>query len=131
MLYEVITPRHCAAGQTARPPRQIAAQTPVITSYSIHYTKLYENLVIAGVPPEQQAQIQALAEQYGLLDPVSRQRENSMACVALPTCPLAMAEAERFLPAFVTRIEALLAKHGVPDDSLIFRVTGCPNGCVV
>ncbi len=88
-----------------------------------------QNLIIAGVPPEQQAQIQALAEQYGLLAPVSRQRENSMACVALPTCPLAMAEAERFLPAFVTRIEALLAKHGVPDDSLIFRVTGCPNGC--
>ena len=52
-----------------------------------------------------------------------------MACVALPTCPLAMAEAERFLPAFVTRIEDVLAKHGLGEEHIIFRVTGCPNGC--
>lgn len=89
-----------------------------------------QNLIIAGVPAEQKAQIEALARQYGLLDDsVSEQRRNSMACVALPTCPLAMAEAERFLPEFVTEIEGVLAKHGVNDDSIIFRVTGCPNGC--
>ena len=88
-----------------------------------------QNLIIAGVPAEQKATIEALAIQYGLLAPVSRQREDSMACVALPTCPLAMAEAERFLPAFVTQIEGVLAKHGIPDESIIFRVTGCPNGC--
>ncbi|WMC10238.1 assimilatory sulfite reductase (NADPH) hemoprotein subunit [Oceanimonas pelagia] len=89
-----------------------------------------QNLIIAGVPAEQKAQIEALARQYGLLDDsVSAQRQNSMACVALPTCPLAMAEAERFLPEFVTEIEGVLAKHGVNDDSIIFRVTGCPNGC--
>lgn len=52
-----------------------------------------------------------------------------MACVALPTCPLAMAEAERMLPAFVTDIEGLLTKHGLANDAIIFRVTGCPNGC--
>ncbi|MCT7654832.1 assimilatory sulfite reductase (NADPH) hemoprotein subunit [Oceanimonas sp. NS1] len=89
-----------------------------------------QNLIIAGVPTEQKAQIEALAREYGLLDDsVSEQRQNSMACVALPTCPLAMAEAERFLPEFVTEIEGVLAKHGVNDDSIIFRVTGCPNGC--
>ncbi|OXY80504.1 assimilatory sulfite reductase (NADPH) hemoprotein subunit [Oceanimonas doudoroffii] len=89
-----------------------------------------QNLIIAGVPTEQKATIEALARQYGLLDDsVSEQRQNSMACVALPTCPLAMAEAERFLPEFVTEIEGVLAKHGVNDDSIIFRVTGCPNGC--
>ena len=88
-----------------------------------------QNLIIAGVPAEQKATIEALAIQYGLLAPVSKQREDSMACVALPTCPLAMAEAERFLPAFVTQIEGVLAKHGIPDESIIFRVTGCPNGC--
>lgn len=88
-----------------------------------------QNLIIAGVPSRQRKKIEELALKYGLLTPVSRQRENSMACVALPTCPLAMAEAERFLPGFVTEIEGLLAKHGVPDDSVIFRVTGCPNGC--
>jgi sulfite reductase (NADPH) hemoprotein beta-component len=88
-----------------------------------------QNLIIAGVPAEQKATIEALATEYGLLAPVSKQREDSMACVALPTCPLAMAEAERFLPAFVTQIEGVLAKHGIPDESIIFRVTGCPNGC--
>jgi len=88
-----------------------------------------QNLIIAGVPARSKKKIEALATEYGLLAPVSRQREESMACVALPTCPLAMAEAERFLPAFVTLIEGVLAKHGIPDDSIIFRVTGCPNGC--
>ncbi|WP_323971327.1 assimilatory sulfite reductase (NADPH) hemoprotein subunit [Aeromonas hydrophila] len=89
-----------------------------------------QNLIIAGVPAGEKARIEGLARQYGLLDDgVSEQRKQSMACVALPTCPLAMAEAERMLPAFVTDIEGLLAKHGLADDAIIFRVTGCPNGC--
>ena len=57
-----------------------------------------QNLIIAGVPARSKKKIEALALEYGLLEPVSKQRESSMACVALPTCPLAMAEAERFLP---------------------------------
>lgn len=89
-----------------------------------------QNLVIAGVPADDKAQIEALARQHGLILPeVSNQRLDSMACVSLPTCPLAMAEAERYLPDAVTELEGLLAKHGVADDSIIFRVTGCPNGC--
>ena len=89
-----------------------------------------QNLIIAGVPASEKARIEALARQYGLLDDgVSEQRKQSMACVALPTCPLAMAEAERMLPAFVTDIEGLLSKHALADDAIIFRVTGCPNGC--
>ncbi|WP_458734250.1 assimilatory sulfite reductase (NADPH) hemoprotein subunit [Zobellella taiwanensis] len=89
-----------------------------------------QNLIIAGVPKKDKAKIEKLALVHGLIDDsVSEQRKNSMACVALPTCPLAMAEAERFLPEFVTEIEGVLAKHGVTDDSIIFRVTGCPNGC--
>ena len=88
-----------------------------------------QNLIIAGVPAAQKAQIEALAQQHGLLESVSPLRLNSMACVALPTCPLAMAEAERFLPGYVTQLEGVLAKHGIPHDSIIFRVTGCPNGC--
>ncbi|PKQ72732.1 assimilatory sulfite reductase (NADPH) hemoprotein subunit [Aeromonas sobria] len=89
-----------------------------------------QNLIIAGVPAGEKARIEGLARQYGLLDDgVSEQRKQSMACVALPTCPLAMAEAERMLPAFVTDIEGLLTKHGLADDAIIFRVTGCPNGC--
>jgi sulfite reductase (NADPH) hemoprotein beta-component len=52
-----------------------------------------------------------------------------MACVAFPTCPLAMAEAERFLPGFVTEVEGLLDKHELTGEHIILRVTGCPNGC--
>lgn len=89
-----------------------------------------QNLVIAGVAAKDKAKIEQLARQHGLLDDgVSNQRKSSMACVSLPTCPLAMAEAERFLPGFVTRLEGLLEKHNLADDAIIFRVTGCPNGC--
>ena len=89
-----------------------------------------QNLIIAGVPLEQKAQIEQLARQYGLLDDNhSEQRKNSMACVSFPTCPLAMAEAERYLPELVTKVEGLLSKHGVADDHIVLRVTGCPNGC--
>jgi sulfite reductase (NADPH) hemoprotein beta-component len=89
-----------------------------------------QNLIIAGVPLEQKAQIEQLARQYGLLDDShSEQRKNSMACVSFPTCPLAMAEAERYLPELVTKVEGLLSKNGVADDHIVLRVTGCPNGC--
>ncbi|MEP1448745.1 MAG: assimilatory sulfite reductase (NADPH) hemoprotein subunit [Paraglaciecola sp.] len=89
-----------------------------------------QNLIVAGVPKEQKAQIEKLAREHGLMsDEVSLQRKDSMACVSLPTCPLAMAEAERYLPDAVTQIEGILAKHGMSDESIIYRVTGCPNGC--
>lgn len=89
-----------------------------------------QNLVIAGVAPADKEKVEALAREHGLIAPaVSNQRLDSMACVSLPTCPLAMAEAERYLPDAVTELEGLLAKHGLADDSVIFRVTGCPNGC--
>ena len=89
-----------------------------------------QNLIVAGVPTELKAQIEKIARDNGLIsDGVSAQRKDSMACVSLPTCPLAMAEAERYLPDAVTQIEAMLAKHGLPDESIIYRITGCPNGC--
>lgn len=89
-----------------------------------------QNLIIAGVAEQDKAHIEQLARQHGLLkDDTSAQRQNSMACVAFPTCPLAMAEAERYLPGLVTNVEELLTKHGVADEHIILRVTGCPNGC--
>ncbi|AMG30912.1 assimilatory sulfite reductase (NADPH) hemoprotein subunit [Grimontia hollisae] len=89
-----------------------------------------QNLVVAGVSKSSKAKIEKIAREHGLIDDgVSEQRKNSMACVAFPTCPLAMAEAERFLPGFVTELEGVMEKHGVGDDHIIFRVTGCPNGC--
>lgn len=89
-----------------------------------------QNLIIAGVPSNQKDIIETLAIKHGLLEAsTSNQRKDSMACVSLPTCPLAMAEAERYLPSAVTELEAILAKHGLADESIIYRVTGCPNGC--
>lgn len=89
-----------------------------------------QNLIVAGVSTEDKAEIERLARAHGLMDDeVSVQRKNSMACVAFPTCPLAMAEAERYLPGLVTDVEAILAKHNVANESIILRVTGCPNGC--
>jgi sulfite reductase (NADPH) hemoprotein beta-component len=56
-------------------------------------------------------------------------RRASMACPALPTCGLALAEAERLLPDILTRLEGLLGELGLPDGEIIVRITGCPNGC--
>ena len=88
-----------------------------------------QNLIVAGVPESEKTRIEEIARAHGLMESVTAQRENSMACVAFPTCPLAMAEAERFLPAFVTRVEAIMDKHGVGAEHIVLRVTGCPNGC--
>lgn len=89
-----------------------------------------QNLIIAGVAQEDKAQIEQIARESGLInDGVSNQRKSSMACVAFPTCPLAMAEAERYLPKLIDDVDAILAKNGLADDSIILRVTGCPNGC--
>lgn len=67
-----------------------------------------QNLIIASVPESQKAKIEKLARDHGLMNAVKPQRENSMACVSFPTCPLAMAEAERFLPSFTDKVEAIL-----------------------
>lgn len=89
-----------------------------------------QNLIVAGVPADQKAVIEKIARDHKLIeDDTSNQKLDSMACVSLPTCPLAMAEAERYLPEAVDRMEGLLSQHGVEDDSIIFRITGCPNGC--
>ncbi|WP_019529003.1 assimilatory sulfite reductase (NADPH) hemoprotein subunit [Dasania marina] len=90
-----------------------------------------QNIIIANITPENRPQIEALVEQYGLQTgpQVSLIRQNSMACVALPTCPLAMAESERYLPSLVTHIEKLAEKHGIADQPITIRMQGCPNGC--
>ena len=70
-------------------------------------------------------------KEYGLdeFETRSALRLNAMACVALPTCGLAMAESERYLPDLITKIEALLDTHGLKDEPITLRMTGCPNGC--
>jgi sulfite reductase (NADPH) hemoprotein beta-component len=90
-----------------------------------------QNLVVARVPASQRARIDALVDAHGLdgFRTASPLRLKSIACVALPTCGLAMAEAERYLPAITTKIEGLLAAHGLADAPIILRISGCPNGC--
>ena len=90
-----------------------------------------QNLVIAGIAPEDRPAIEALVEAHGLAEfqRASPLRRNALACVSLPTCALAMAEAERYLPDFVSLLETRMAAHGLGKDNLHLRITGCPNGC--
>ena len=89
-----------------------------------------QNLIVANVSARDKAKIEKIAREHGLIsDSITSQRENSMACVSLPTCPLAMAEAERFLPQFTDKVDALLNKHGLSHEHIVLRITGCPNGC--
>jgi sulfite reductase (NADPH) hemoprotein beta-component len=88
-----------------------------------------QNVIIANVPSEKRAEIEALVDQYGMMKGASALRRNSMACVALPTCGLALAESERYLPSLMDELEASLASHGLQDDEITIRMTGCPNGC--
>ncbi|PNS09394.1 assimilatory sulfite reductase (NADPH) hemoprotein subunit [Solilutibacter silvestris] len=90
-----------------------------------------QNLVIANIPEDDRTRIDALVAAHGLAlyETASPLRRNAIACVALPTCGLAMAEAERYLPDFLTRFETLLAAHGLAGQAINLRISGCPNGC--
>ncbi|CAI6320659.1 assimilatory sulfite reductase (NADPH) hemoprotein subunit [Bacillus subtilis] len=90
-----------------------------------------QNLMIANVSSDKKEEISALIEQYGLTDGkhYSALRRSSMACVALPTCGLAMAEAERYLPTLLDKVEEIIDENGLRDQEITIRMTGCPNGC--
>lgn len=90
-----------------------------------------QNLVIANIAPGRRAEIETLLDRYGMsgANAGSALRRNSIACVALPTCGLAMAEAERYLPSLITKLEAILKENGLEDDPITIRMSGCPNGC--
>jgi sulfite reductase (NADPH) hemoprotein beta-component len=87
-----------------------------------------QNLVIADVPYDRKAAIDTLLRQHGLTEP-GVLRRNAMACVALPTCGLALAESERYLPELITALEVEYERCGLRDDEIMIRMTGCPNGC--
>ncbi|MGX9133891.1 assimilatory sulfite reductase (NADPH) hemoprotein subunit [Rummeliibacillus sp. JY-2-4R] len=90
-----------------------------------------QNVMIANVPSNDKEKIQSLIEQYHLTDgkQYSALRRNSIACVALPTCGLAMAESERYLPSLITKIEEIIDEAGLHDEEIVIRMSGCPNGC--
>ena len=90
-----------------------------------------QNLMIAGVRPEERDVIEALLKKHKL-DTANNQSGlalNAMSCVALPTCGLALAESERYLPKLVSLLENELEAAGLRDDEITLRITGCPNGC--
>jgi sulfite reductase (NADPH) hemoprotein beta-component len=88
-----------------------------------------QNLIIANVATDKQTQIETIAREAQLLAPWSGLRRNAMACVALPTCGLALAESERYLPELLDALDERLAAHGLSADDIVIRMTGCPNGC--
>ena len=90
-----------------------------------------QNLVIGGVTEEQKPRIEALLAQYKLDIPerITGLRLNSMACVALPTCGLALAESERYLPSLISELDQVIEECGLRESEIVIRMTGCPNGC--
>jgi sulfite reductase (NADPH) hemoprotein beta-component len=91
-----------------------------------------QKIIISDVRPGDKETIHKILKEYGIIEHTegaTTLRKNSMACVALPTCPLALAESQRYLPSLLTKIENLLNKHELSDENIITRMTGCPNGC--
>ncbi len=90
-----------------------------------------QNLIISNVSDDARAPIDALLAEHGIGNTIraSALRLHSMACVGMPTCGLAMAESERYLPALVDRLERLVKANGLEAVPITIRMTGCPNGC--
>ncbi|MCC7250329.1 NADPH-dependent assimilatory sulfite reductase hemoprotein subunit [Hyphomicrobium sp.] len=89
-----------------------------------------QNAIICNVGARQKSKIEAILKTHGVnIATSSGLRRNSIACVALPTCALALAESERFLPELITTLEDSLDKAGLRNDDIVIRMTGCPNGC--
>ncbi|WP_223557973.1 NADPH-dependent assimilatory sulfite reductase hemoprotein subunit [Chryseobacterium lathyri] len=91
-----------------------------------------QNLILSDILENDKAEIEVLLKESGIstyTDEASALRKNSVACVALNTCSLALAEAQRYLPSLVTKIEPVLEKYGLQNEDITIRMTGCPNGC--
>jgi sulfite reductase (NADPH) hemoprotein beta-component len=90
-----------------------------------------QNLIIAGVPQGERPRIEALLKKHKLdtANHASGLMLNGMSCVALPTCGLALAESERYLPDLIKLLEGEVEAAGLRDDAITLRITGCPNGC--
>lgn len=91
-----------------------------------------QNLILSDIKETDKSEIEGLLREFGIsnsTDGASALRKNSVACVALNTCSLALAEAQRYLPSLVTKIEPVLEKYGLLQEDITIRMTGCPNGC--
>jgi sulfite reductase (NADPH) hemoprotein beta-component len=91
-----------------------------------------QKIIVADVRTKDKKFVNGILEKFNIIrhtEAASAIRKNSIACVALPTCGLALAESQRYLPTLISHIEALLSKHDLEREAIIIRMTGCPNGC--
>ena len=91
-----------------------------------------QHIMLVNISDKDKKKINTVLESYNLSadsSELSGMRRNAIACVALNTCPLAMAEAERYLPSLITKIDPILEKNDLFKDEIKIRMTGCPNGC--
>lgn len=91
-----------------------------------------QNVILADITDADKQIIEGILNKYAV-DKHTEQagilRKNAIACVAFNTCPLALAEAQRYLPSLIDKIEPLLEKYSLRNDEIVLRMTGCPNGC--
>jgi len=91
-----------------------------------------QNLILGDIDEKDKLQIEEILKSFGIIrhtESASPIRKNSIACVAFNTCPLALAEAQRYLPTLISKIEPLLTKYQLQEEEISLRMTGCPNGC--
>ncbi|WP_018617196.1 NADPH-dependent assimilatory sulfite reductase hemoprotein subunit [Segetibacter koreensis] len=91
-----------------------------------------QNVILGDIQPEDKAAIEDILNKYRIIEHTNNAsviRKNAMACVALNTCPLALAEGQRYMPTLLSKIEPLLIKHDLIMEEIVMRMTGCPNGC--
>ena len=91
-----------------------------------------QNLIIGDVKEEDKNFVDEILTKYGVVaqtEKASALRKSALACVALNTCPLALAEAQRYLPSLIDKIDEVMQKHNLQDEGITIRMTGCPNGC--
>jgi sulfite reductase (NADPH) hemoprotein beta-component len=89
-----------------------------------------QNIMLTHVKSKDKLSLEAILTRHGIIhEQYSPSRKEAIACVALPTCPLALAEGQRYLPSLISEIEQLQEKHGIKHIPISIRMTGCPNGC--
>ena len=91
-----------------------------------------QNIIISDVAAKDKHAINEILQRFEIIEHTETAtaiRKNAIACVALPTCPLALAEGQRYMPELLSKVEPLLLKHRLENENIIMRMTGCPNGC--
>lgn len=91
-----------------------------------------QNVIVSDIDKKDKKAVEQVLEQFGIIahtEKAGAVRKSAIACVAFNTCPLALAEAQRYLPTLIDKLEPLLDKHKLSEDEISVRMTGCPNGC--